>query len=268
MDINYPRRILLAEIKKQYRNYNRNLASFMSLIIWPLLSFLSIYYIYESFDLSVLHNFNINSKKDFIIFITSGTLVYNCFWVSVQSAFEILEERQNGTIEFVFLSPVNRLLLMYAKAFGCLYSSLGLLIIFSIIIVLTMEITAIVIFKILLLLVLITFCSMIWGGFINVFFLISRDSTFVFTVCDEPMRFFSGSMVPVNTFPFVFKAISIVFPATHCTKLVQTVLLGEKTTFMNYFGLFLSLASTFIITFILMRKAERQNMNTGNLQLY
>lgn len=257
------------EIIKQRKNYHCSLSSILSLLVWPLINFIYIFYTYQSFDISYLSKYGLNSFNDFIIFLITGSLVYNCFWSMVQSAFYLNFERQNGTLESIFISPMNVVLYFYARALGGILSSLWMYFSFSIITMLFLkEITVRLILLSVISLGIIVFSATVWGAFINVLFITSRDSNYLFTLCDEPMRIFSGSTIPVQAFPTLVQIISFIFPATYCMNVIRTIYGISTINYKQILFYFVSLIILIVITILVAKLAYKKNRNDGSLNLY
>lgn len=261
-------RMLLAESKKTYRNQNRNISSLISMLIWPLISYVNIIFTYKSFDVNSLVPFGITSESELLIFLTTGAMVYNCFWITVQGGIDLTQDRQNGTLEMVFLTPVNRLILMYTKAIASQLNTVILSAIFLFVSLLSVTFSLAVPVQLFIAYCVVVICATIWGGFIGTIFLIGRDATFLFTICDEPMRFFSGSMVPTASFPLIFKWISFLFPATYCIKFIQSIVLRRSIVLGEILGIIISTSLLVIITIYLLQIIEKRNRKNGGLQLY
>ncbi|HEX2982661.1 MAG TPA: ABC transporter permease [Ignavibacteriales bacterium] len=259
------------EVKKQRANYFNKLSNYISLLIWPVIVFLTTYFTYRSFDISVLNNYGIDTQSSLMAFLVTGALGYNCFWCMVQSALFMLNERQNGTLEIVFLSPANRLAVMYGRALGGIFQSIWMFLLFALMIIfITNGITVEMLFRIPLALIVLIVSSTIWGGFINSVFIISRDITFWFTLSDEPMYLLSGAKVPVEAFPLWSQVLAAIFPLTYCLYIIRALFTG-KDDLINpviIVGLVTSLALLILITYVILYFAEKRNRRTGNLQLY
>ena len=58
---------------------------------------------------------------------------YTCFWSMVQNAWSMAnQERKGGTLEITFLSPANRLAMMYGRALGALIQEVWMFCCFSV----------------------------------------------------------------------------------------------------------------------------------------
>ena len=262
-------RVCIGEIKKQKQNYYSSIELYLSMLLWPILSGISTYFIYKSFDLTFLSEYGINNEAQLLTFVFTGALGYNCFFAMVQGALFMRNERENGTLEMVFLTPANRMAMVYGRSLGGFIQNAGMFAVFTAIILIIsngFNKTTIINIPIAFLIVLIS--SVIWGGLINAIFIISRDIDFWFIVCDEPMRIFSGTEIPIMAFPKLFKLFSAVFPLTHCLILVRQLFSYSQISWLDLIINIIILSVIVIITRIIISYAENSNRKTGNLQLY
>ncbi|WP_287715153.1 ABC transporter permease [Blautia sp.] len=259
------------EIKKQQKNYYNSWSNFISLLIWPVLIFLSTYYVYLSFDITLLKQYGINSNHDLMIFLVIGALGYNSFFSMVQGAFQILNERENGTLEIVYSTPASRMGLLYGRALGGLFQSIWMFSLFFLYIIFFKDsLTIHRLFVIIISYIILIVSSTIWGGFINILFILTRDANYLFTICDEPMNFFSGTKIPTLAFPMWAKIISAIFPLTYCLSIMRNLIMTTNldSILTALYKLSFSLCTIIIITYLLSVYSEKRNRKTGNLQLY
>lgn len=257
------------EMRKQRRNYFSSWSTYISLLIWPILTVVSTFFSYKSFDIMYLNKMGISSISDLAIFLLTGFLCYNCFWVMVQSAFFMRYERENGTLETIFLSPAPRLSIVYGRSMGTLFQATWILVlyVFLVLIIGKKQIFNII-FVLPLVFIIVIISSIIWGGFINSIFIVSRDIDFWFSVCDEPMKLLSGVSLPVSIMPLALKTISAVFPLTYSLDLIRGVLVGEKFQSQVLVNYVMANLLIIVITTIIVNLSENNNRKTGNLQLY
>ncbi|MBZ9618262.1 ABC transporter permease [Clostridium estertheticum] len=265
-------RVIGAEIRKQYQ-YNFNSYSvYFSLLLWPILIFFNTYYTYKSFDLtkSIMFSGSINSNQSLIIFLITGFIGYNFFYSMVQSAWQMGSERQDGTLETVFLSPANRLAIAYGRSLGSLFQNVWMFSVFSFIVLIgskNFNINNIIYIPIAFL--ILTLSATVWGGLMNVIFLFSRDAGILNNILDDPMEFFSGVSVPPSTFPLWAKAISTIFPLTYSLSLVRSILISSNAPSIdNVIKLSVSLILIFILTMLILKLAEKNARKSGNLTFY
>lgn len=257
------------EMLKQRRNYFNTWSTYISLLLWPMITFIGSFFSYKNFDIYILKDIGISSASELAIFLLTGFLGYNTFWVMVQSALFMHSERENGTLEVVFLTPASRIGIIYGRAMGALFQGVWVLILYSIMV---MMIDTDQIIKIILALPIVFFViivsAVIWGGFINSIFLISRDVDFWFAVCDEPMKLFSGVELPTNIIPVSLQILSAFFPLTYCLNIIRKVILSEVVLIDEVIMYLMSNFIIVLVTIVILKKAEKNNRETGNLERY
>lgn len=261
--------VCFGEVRKQRKNYFSSWSNYFSLLLWPVLTFFTTYFTYSSFDVSVLVPYHLEDTRRFITFLVTGSLGYNCFWAMVQGAWQIEHERENGTLEIAFLTPANRMAMMYGRSLGGFIHNVWMFACFSIIIILFNSTVSVrMILSILFGFVILLIASTIWGGFMTSLFIVTRDSNFLFTLCDEPMNFFSGVKIPTEAFPLWAQVVSSVFPCTYCIYIIRSIFLGSSVNGWKILEFLLSMLAMLVITAVVLRCAEKRNRETGNLQFY
>lgn len=266
-------RVLKAEVLKQHRYLFQSKFIYFTLLLWPILSFINEYYIFKPLDLkssAIIMN-GLNTTQSLLMFLLTGYVGYLCFWSMVQSAWEMSDERNNGTLETIFQSPVNRLALIYGRALGAIFENVWMFFIFSIFLFsfFNGNITNFIVFLLIVFIILI-FSATIWGGFMNAIFLFSRDATFLFYVFNNPMSLFSGTRIPVTVFPIWAKVISAIFPLTHVLVIIRSIFYQGKMNFnlIDWTKLAVSLLIIGILTAVIIRKAEKNARINGNWTFY
>jgi ABC-2 type transport system permease protein len=263
--------IIKAEIVKQHRNTFHSKMTYFSLLIWPIMLFFNAYYSYKVFNLNQSIWKNFNSSQSVITFLITGFLGYNCFWSLVQSAWQMGFERQDGTLEVIFLSSVNRIVMIYGRVLGALFENIWMFLLFSTFIIIYLKgipITRLIYLPIAFIILLSS--AMVWGGLMNVLFLFSRDASILFNIFDEPMALFSGVKVPTMIFPLWAKCLSIIFPLTHTLVIIRSLLIEGKLFYNNQAFYILLLINFLLValTLFLLKKAEKHARITGSLSFY
>lgn len=261
--------MLKAEIIKQQKNYQNSFSNFMSLIVWPIVIFFQTFYTYKSFDLSILSRFGINNQRELLIFLITGTLVYNCYWSMVQSAFLLVHERQTGTLESIFITPVPLTNFLIGRAMGGIQTNIGMFLSFTLILLfLVGDISLFLIISFSLSFAVILVSSVIWGAFINSLFIISRDTNYLFSICDEPMKILSGTNIPLGAFPRICRFFSFIFPSTYCLYLIRGIVFREKILLSHWIFFILILLCLIMATIFISKMAYKRNKVTGKLFMY
>jgi ABC-2 type transport system permease protein len=266
-------KVLRAEMRKQHKNRFFGRSIYVSLFVWPLLTFITAYYSYKPFRLDkIAGGLNYVNDSNLIIFVLMGYLCLIFFRCFVQSAWFFSTERTYGTLELIYMTPANRLAFIMGNAVASLFESIWLFVVFAMgVFILNapgfkVDIGCAVV-GILLLIVL----SMLWGMLLNALFLFSRDSAFLFTVLEEPMEIFAGIKVPAVVFPLWAKAVGAVFPLTYIAEMLRRIFI-RGDGFMEIRGFILiSILIGFImlyVTILCLKLGEKHAKKTGNMALF
>ncbi len=262
-------RVCKGEMIKQGQNYYNTWQTYISLVLWPIINSIVTYFIYNTFDLSNLEKYGIDSANSLLIFIFTGTLGYNCFWAMVQSALFMQNERENGTMEIILLSPANRLAMVYGRALGGIIQNIWMFIFFvCVIFILNGTLNLVQIMLLVIAFIILVISAVIWGGLVNAIFLISRDTSFWFDIFDSPMELFSGVKVPIAAFPLICRIVSYIYPLTYCLIIIRSIIINQKVEIGNVIALIGILILVILITILILAFAEYRNRKTGNLQMY
>lgn len=264
-------KVVKAECKKQHLNYFHSKMIYVSLFIWPILSFIASYYSFKPFKI-------INSKipylteENIIIYLLLGYMTMSLFRSLVQSAWNFSFERISGTLELIYLSPASRQAVIIGNAISSLFESVVVMVCFSIgVIMFKKEVLNINYLALIVVLLITLIMAVLWGMLLNSLFLFSRDSGFLFTILEEPMEIFSGVKVPVAVFPFWAKIISVVFPLTYAIEAIRNVILNGSTNV--YLGKFIIIGFSIIIveylaSILIINVVEKHSRKTGNFTYF
>lgn len=265
--------LFIAELKKEHRNMFHSSLIYFSLLVWPVIGFITAYYSFKPFQLgsdSPLNRF-INSEH-LALFLLTGYLAYIFFWSLVQSAWQMGYERQSGTLEIIFLTPVHRLTFVYGRSFSFLVEGVWLFFIFtffSLFFIDGINVSSFISIPLAFIILLVS--AVIWGGFLNTIFLFSRDAGFLYTILDEPMSIFSGVKIPPMAFPIWAKIIALFFPLTYTLQILR-MLVMDAATFIDILPYLLALSAVLFIlilsTVLILKKAEQHMKRTGNMVLF
>ncbi|WP_028590001.1 ABC transporter permease [Paenibacillus massiliensis] len=263
--------IIRAEIIKQHQNSFQSRYTYFSLLIWPVISFFNGYYAYKPFSLHESIWPLLSSPQSVILFLIIGYLGYECFWTLVSSAWQMSLERQDGTLEIIFLSPVNKLALIYGRVLGALIQNIWMFFLFSVLMICFVRgfpIFNLVYLPICVLVVLVAATA--WGGLMNAIFLFSRDATIVFSLFNEPMHLLAGVRVPVSVFPWGIKVLSVLLPLTHSLHIMRKLLMeGDLlSSIPSIIYLFFTVIVMIILTVVIIHFAEKNARKNGSYNFY
>ncbi|MCR4635576.1 MAG: ABC transporter permease [Butyrivibrio sp.] len=264
-------KVVLAESYKQHRNYFNNKMIYVSLFLWPVLSFMASYYSYKAFDFEGCAISYINSCN-ILIFLLIGYMAMSFFRSVVQSAWRFSQERQSGTLEYIYLSPASRLAVLIGNALSSVFESSIVMLVFGCLMIFSNRrslqvnvVGTVVVVPIFLIM------ALLWGVFINACFLYSRDTDFLFTILEEPMEIFSGVKIPVSIFPGWARLISCIFPLTYALEALRQVTLnnsGLETIKITVIISILIIIVLLAVTLITIHIVEQHVRKTGNIILF
>lgn len=263
-------KVVKAECKKQHLNYFHSKIIYVSLFIWPILSFISSYYSFKPFKINSTIPYL--TEKNIIIYLLLGYMTMSLFRSLVQSAWNFSFERISGTLELIYLSPASRQAVILGNAISSLFESVVVMVFFSLFLMLFKREVLNINYLALIIALLITLVmAVLWGMLLNSLFLFSRDSGFLFTILEEPMEIFSGVKVPVVVFPLWAKIISVVFPLTYAIEAVRNAILnGNDREYLWKFviiGLVI-IAIEYIASVTIIKIVEKHSRKTGNFTYF
>jgi ABC-2 type transport system permease protein len=267
-------KIFAGEALKQHRRMGGSKLLFFSMLLWPVLELLTIFYTVRpvATAAAAVRWPAAADQRSLLAFFATGALGFAFFFALVQSAWHFSFERQTGTLELLFLSPANRLVLVIANGVGALVQNAWLFICFSASIfvvsdVLRVDNPAMLLVSFLALLI----PAVAWGAFLNSLLIFSRDSAFLFTLFSDPMAFASGARMPVSFLPGWIAAIGSVLPLTGSLVVVRGALLDGRPfseLVPGLFGLAALSAALLILASLLLWLGERRAQRTGQLRLF
>lgn len=259
----------IAEYKNTRKNFFGRFSNIITLLIWPFLSLLTCYFCYKSFDVSELSAYGIHNFDDLLIFIVSGEIVYNCFWAMVQGAGQIQYDRKRGMLETIILSPADKLGFVYGRAFGGIIHNVWMFSILCLFIfLLYIPINIINILKLIGLFIVLIISGTLFGGLITTIFLYSRDTNIIFTLCDRPMNFFSGTSIPILCFPIYLRIISGILPTTYLIEMFRSVTIVGYQTLFPTIGIYIIWIILIIVNKVLLKHVLNKARENNSFILY
>ncbi len=225
-------KVFAAEALKQHRRLFGQPLVVASMLLWPLLQLAATYYTLHPVAASsaAAARWPIAADPGRLLgFLATGTLAWAFFFSLVQSAWNFSYERVTGTLELLFLSPAGRLTLMLANGAGALLQNAWLLTCFLGAAAFgfgTLDVAGPWMYPVVLLALLLP--AMAWGALLNSLMVFSRDSTFVYTVLDDPMWFVGGVRLPAFALPGVLRVIGAALPLTGSLAVVRGALLERR----------------------------------------
>jgi len=265
--------IIKGEMYKQIKHTFHNGLVVFSMLLWPILSFTTAYFQFKPFSFDgLLRQIEYLDEASLITFIMIGYFSMIFFRSLVESAWRFSFERTSGTLELIFMSPANRVLLIFANALASLISNVWMFVVF-VVCIFGFTNTVVISNPIALGLgiCLMVTMAVLWGMLLNSMFIFTRDSGFLFTILEEPMELFGGVKIPVHLFPVWAKAIAAVFPLTYAIKLLRSIVFNGAGLY-EVRGLIytcvLICITMFLATLLILKVGEKVNKKTGNMALF
>ena len=259
---------------KLFTSYN---AWIVATLIWPIPLLAVNIYSYRalgtdaSISSIISRDFGISNFAGMIIIGTIVYLLYNrLLWgagVSLQS------ERWMGTIEALFVTPANRMTVLFACGassviegawwIGCIFAMSWM--IFGV----EPSITSWLAIAVGILSTMVALISV--GVFFASFFVLTRAADQLASALQAPIRFFSGVVFPVSALPQLLQFISYILPVTYGIQAMRkAVLTGGDVASISFelallyvFALVLTIAGYFTL-----RALETQAKRKGTLYMY
>jgi len=219
----------------------------------------------------ISRDFGISNFAGMIIIGTIVYLLYNrLLWgagISLQS------ERWMGTIEALFVTPANRMTVLFACGVsslvegawwvGCIFATSWM--IFGV----EPSINSWVAIIAGILSTMVALISV--GVFFASFFVLTRAADQMASALQAPIRFFSGVVFPVSALPQLLQFVSYVLPVTYGIQAMRkAVLTGGDLSSISF-----ELASLYVFALVLtvagyftLRALERQAKRKGTLYMY
>lgn len=268
-------KILRAEALKQHRRIFGSKLVVCSMLLWPLLTLAGAYYTLQPLAATpgIAGRWPLAADPERLLaFLATGALGFTFFFSMVQSAWHFSFERQTGTLELLFLSPANRLVLVIGNGFGALVQNAWLFACFVAAMLTLLDVIDVAhpgMYAVVFLAVLVP--AVAWGAFLNSLLIFSRDSAFLYTLLDDPMWFASGVRLPTFALPGWLQAVGSVLPLTGSLMVVRGALLdgqGVGDLAGELAGLAVLSAVLLLGAVVALKAGEARARRTGQLRLF
>jgi ABC-2 type transport system permease protein len=271
----YATKVFAAEGLKQHRTYFGSPMVVFSMFVWPILQLAVAYYTVRPVigAPGVADRWPLAAEARGVLgFMVTGALGYTFFQSLVQSSFHFSLERVSGTLEQLFLTPVNRLVLVLANGFGALVQNTWLFVCFT-----TAMLTVVgpvhIANPAMLVVVFVALLvpAVAWGAFLNSILIFSRDATLAFTILEEPMWLICGVRLPMFALPAWMSVLGSLLPLTTSIAVVRGALTDGQglIELLPELGVLAGFSALLIAaTAVILRVGEARAQNTGQLRLF
>ncbi|MBU7017989.1 MAG: ABC transporter permease [Theionarchaea archaeon] len=263
-------RTIKAELFKEFRHsFFTNFMLFFNLVL-PFGLGITYYFIYLPFDHDII---NVQGfKMPLLDFTLAGQVIYLLFVNMILIGSYFSEERLQGTLEVIFLTPCNRLALLLGGSIAGLINyfwfALGLtLVVFILDIELRIRSLPAVILSISL-----AICStIIIGMLFQILFVSSRRGGLWATVLQEPVIFVSGIVFPLQYAPRLIQLLGAAIPLSYSVLAFRaSVFSGATVSQLSSIFIPLAALSLFylIVTAYAVQLVDTRLRKEGTIQLY
>lgn len=267
--------VVVAEIRKQNRIFFHGSVVYFSLVLWPVLELLAAFYMFSPFVDQSTTTKSLQAalgSSSVQAFLVVGYMGYLYFFSVVRSAWRFTNERFEGTLELILLTPANRFAVMLGNACSSLFGSVWLITVFAAIAyILFGQYVHTNLALLPISFVALTLAAIAWGTLMNSFFLLARDPSMIFNVLQGPLNFFGGVRVPITLLGGGLQLISACIPLSYCLIILRQVLLAQAQ-FVDILPGLIDLAVLVVIMFGasygLLIVAESHAKKHGTLTLF
>lgn len=268
-------KVFAAEALKQHRTYFGSSLIFFSMFVWPVLQLAAAYYTMQPLADApgVVSRWPVVADpRQLLAFLVTGALGYTFFVSLLQTAWQFSFERTTGTLEQLFLTPVNRLVLVISNGAGALIQNIWLFACFTtatLMVIGSVQVAHPLMFLVVFVATLLP--AVAWGAFLNSLMMFARDSNLLITVLEEPMWLVCGVRLPLFALPGWIRLVGSLVPLTGSLVIVRGALIEgegivELLPELAFVGA-LSVALLFATT-IALRLGEARAQRTGQLRLF
>jgi ABC-2 type transport system permease protein len=261
-------------ILRHFKEFVSYRASVVATIVWPLpLLALNVYQYLglasgQQVNQVLSAKYGVASFSGMIILGTIVYLLYNrMLWGTGAS---LQEERFNGTIECLFLTPANRMTVLVASGFSSLLEGSWWIVgVFVLSWVIFGVQPAVVDWAAVIVALVSTMIALVAVGvFFASFFVLTRAADQLATSLQAPIRYASGVAFPVAALPAIFQLFAYILPVTYGIDalrrtVVQQGTLLELVTVLA--PLYLFTALLIVAGHFLLKRVEAQAKRTGSL---
>ena len=259
---------------KLFTSYN---AWIIATLIWPIPLLAVNIYSYralgtdDSISGIISRDFGISNFAGMVIIGTIVYLLYNrLLWgagISLQS------ERWMGTIEALFMTPANRMTVLFASGVSSLAEGawwIGCIFVLSwMIFGVEPSISSWLAIIVGILSTMIALISV--GVFFASFFVLTRAADQMASALQAPIRFFSGVVFPVSALPQLLQFVAYILPVTYGIQAMRKAVLtgGDITSISQELVLLYAFAVVLTVAgYFTLKALEKQAKRKGTLYLY
>lgn len=266
--------ILFSIIKKEFKIYYRYPAKIIFSIISPFLWFITSYFLILSFSpdgISKGLKSYVNTENIFIFYFLGYLFSYIISQVLWENGLFLVREIRMGTLESLWITPINKIKLIFYSTFAKLINIVLTLFLILLILVLFFKINIKTLPSIFYIIVLSIFLAYGIGNFISSIVLYFKNANSFIDTFITTTDFLSGSKNTPFAFPGILFYVSITIPLTYYIDLIRHIALNSKLLLPFNIEIIIIIATAFIAPFIgilLFKNFEQRVRKKGSLGYY
>jgi ABC-2 type transport system permease protein len=261
-------------VLRRAKEFSSRRTSLVATVLWPIpILALNLYQYaglaHEDTITQVLSSsYGISSFSGMIILGTIIYLLYNSILWGAGTSLQ--QERWQGTIEPLLLTPANRMTILLASSFSSLIEGswwIGTIFIISWL-VFRIQVTVADWFAVMLALASTMIALVALGAFLGSFFILVRAADQLAAGLQAPIRYLSGVAFPIAALPSIFQLFAYMLPLTYGIQalrkaVVQHATIGDLAGDMA--ALYLFTAVFVVMGFLLLKRVEARAKRNGSL---
>ena len=267
-------RMVLVGASTQRKNEFFNRSNYVSMTLWPILSFITTYYAYKPFSrAAVFEKMGLVSEEEIFVYLLLGFMSMMSFFSLIQSSWQSAYfMRIYGTLEIMYLTPVNRMSVILGSCIGSLLGSVWMISIFyGIMLYVFRNVIGGNFLKLFIGLAFLMVTALCWGVFLYSLLMSSRDGGFLYTIFQTPVEMFTGAKIPFELMPLWARIFGHLLPLTYVITLLRNLVLYDSTLWdVVRDGMYAGGVSAvlLLLAFIISRLSERNASIHGTATLF
>jgi ABC-2 type transport system permease protein len=188
---------------------------------------------------------------DYLSFMTVGMIVQTLFMGVTMSITSLVEERQNGFIQEIFVSPISRVSIILGKIIGSSFTSIvQLAAVLAMSLIMGAQLPLVSVLLMFAAAPLICLAAGALAVMATAFIKSPKLMNVVSMMLVMPQMFLAGVMIPIGNSTGILYALSRVMPMTYCVDFLRHIFYRGATAGITVFPLYVDLIVIAAITVV------------------
>jgi ABC-2 type transport system permease protein len=258
-------RVLVATARRYVQRQSSYAIELIRWPVFPVLYFVSLYLTYTVSDRAMVNGYPV---AGFLVVGVIGMVLWTSnLWAS---GYAIEFERQEGTLQTLFLSPASRSAVVLGYGAGSLLIMVAptalVLLIITLLLQVSFSIASVI--AVILSIAGMFLASVSLGYVLAGFFVLTRRANVIANFLQTPVYLLSGAVLPIEQLPSSLQWFARIFPLSHGMDAVRDSLLAGATLGEvqgSLIGILVSSSALFVVGGLLLRRMERDARNGAEL---